>query len=295
MNTIRVQVVLAGVGVLWSRLAFASNPAGGCTEETFGAACDYDGTNPCSGVCLTDASQEGVPIACLPADATALTELGMTSLDGAACSLAGNAASDCTHSCEGGVCVATNAASGAKCQPVDGGANVCSGACNGSGSCLLVPHGGEKYGRGEWASGCTFLACQPLGAESPNDFPAPLGMACTEGDPCTTGNTCVAVDDGKLVECGGGTPVAGCVVDDIDSGVGDGGEEDAASRDDGSVKTRTGEAGTTTEASDRLNDTSTSGGSGCAVDGRGQGGLWGGLVGLLFVASTGLRRRRPGR
>src|SRR5579862_1977669 len=132
-------VVLALV-LLTSRVALAGNPAGGCTEQTYGAACDHDGTSPCSGVCLPDFAQMGAPMACLAADATALAGLSyhgpaLTSLDGAGCSPSGAVGTDCAHTCKAGSCVAGNAASGAECQPADGGTNVCNGACDGKGSC----------------------------------------------------------------------------------------------------------------------------------------------------------------
>jgi hypothetical protein len=208
-----------GLALFATRAALAANPTGGCTEQTYGAACDHDGTNPCSGVCLPDFSQAGTPMACVAADAAALAGLSyqgsqLTSLDGAGCSPSGSAGSDCAHSCKAGACVAENATSGAECQPVGGGVNVCNGACNGDGSCSAVQNGGEKYGRSMLAS-CLYVACEPL-SNSPSitiEFPSPTGTSCDPQDSCITGATCT--DMGLCI----GTPISGCSLPSVDGGL----------------------------------------------------------------------------
>jgi hypothetical protein len=206
--------LVLGLVLFTSRVALAGT--GGCTEETYGAACDYDGTSPCSGVCLPDFSQTGAPMACLVADATALNSLSyhgaqLTSLDGAGCSTSGAVGSDCAHTCMAGACVAQNATAGAECQPA-GGANVCNGACDGHGTCSSVV-AADKYGRSQ---SCVYVACEPLdnSASGTIEFPNPTGMSCDPQDPCMMGATCSA--EGICF----GTPISGCMTGGADGGLG---------------------------------------------------------------------------
>ncbi len=128
-------VLLAASALFFTSEAWAGNPLAGCTEETFGASCNRDGKNACSGVCLLDSSQAGAPIACVPADAAALESLGLASFEGAPCAPSGVPGSDCRHACTSGTCSASNAASLSSCIP-EGGGNICAGTCDGTGNCV---------------------------------------------------------------------------------------------------------------------------------------------------------------
>jgi len=161
---------------------------------------------------------------CLVANAAALARLNatagtlptwtLTSLDGIGCSSTGFPGTDCENACSGGVCVAKNASQGAACMPAsdDSGistipVSVCSGACDGNGTCVVLNQACESYGRGA-IDECLYIACNvaanaptmDAGAFAPGCtlFPNPSGVQCSD-DPCLSGGTC-----GSQGDCLGG-------------------------------------------------------------------------------------------
>lgn len=190
--------------------------------------CDPGDGNACSGVCQPDFSQSGAPMSCLLVDADILDRLKRTSLDGIDCSPTGAAGSDCAHSCSAGACVATNATQGAACTPsdFDSGASgfpvtVCSGSCDGDGSCVArATQSCNKYGRGE-LDACLYTACSVAdNAAYCEQFASPVGVSCSSDDPCVTGQTCATSG------CSGGTRIAGCTESEGDASLGAGGGGD---------------------------------------------------------------------
>jgi len=229
-------------------------------------------------------------MSCLATDASVLAGLGIPSLDGAGCSPSGASGSDCSHRCMGGQCVATNAAAGAECLLPDGGANtygeinICNSACDGAGSCAVVDHGGDKYGRGQ-LDYCTYIACNPLAANAPggHEFPTPAGISCGDGFDCMTGQECNATG-----ECVGGTPVEDC-------GGGDAGE---GTLDDKDAAVGSGVGAHGRDASTSTGDiadggrTTTSGSGGCSVSGSRPRSHGAGIAMFLLLAAACVRRRR---
>ena len=207
----------SGAALIAAALVFVETaraaPLSGCTEETFGAACDSGDNNPCSGVCFPDFSAPNAPMSCLPADAALLSRLHLASLEGVACSTNGAPGQDCAHACQAGQCAAMNAASGAACRPaaVEAGLQtVCQGACDGAGSCAVLDQGCEKYGRGE---ACLYTACNArTNAPGCEQYPLPKGVACDDSNMCTSGDACI--DNGICA----GQPIAGCTLGSPDAG-----------------------------------------------------------------------------
>jgi hypothetical protein len=279
--------LLLAVVALTPRSALASNPIGGCTEQTFEAACNHDGTSPCSGVCLPDYSQQGTPMACMPADTMVRDDDGLiSSVEGYACSPTGAVGTDCTHTCKSGQCVETNAQSGAECIPADGGVNVCNGACDGNGGCTLLLHDSETYGPDP--DQCSYTACRPLSNSSESGFSpfigfVPAGTACNNNEQCDVDDKCTAA--GECV----GTIEPDCTPDYGDSGAyGDAGADDAGteradakSSVEAGMKDDAGKAGTTGSS------------GGCNVGGAADFGAF--SMGPLLALMGWRRRSRRGR
>jgi MYXO-CTERM domain-containing protein len=282
------------IATLGPSVALASNPVGGCTMLTHASACNHDGSSPCSGVCLPDFSETGVPtMLCFPAD-TAFSEGSgnpmprFMGVEGFACSPTGPVAADCGHSCRAGECVATNATAGMECDVPDGGANVCTGACDGMGACAAAEHGlvtiGEDYGYAP--GGCTFVACNPIANANPmmdpqhGEFTAPAGTPCNPYDICETNAVC---DDG-----GGclGTPIPGCVAPTPDAGAGPDEVDSAAPAADAGTRHDAGARGADASASSTASKV-----GGCSMHGVGAGGAAPSFSFAALLAVLGLGRR----
>lgn len=179
--------------------------AGGvcCNETSFGMPCDPGIGNPCAGICQPAFGERAM--ICVPTDSVLLDRLGLSTMDGVACTPTGLPGSDCAHSCQQGTCQTVNASPGSACAPSMANANICSGTCNGHGGCSEMGQcPSDRYG---WSE-CAFTACSPMtrymGCQ---EYPAvSAGTACSD-NPCITGATC---DNGY---CSGGSAVPGCFAD----------------------------------------------------------------------------------
>jgi hypothetical protein len=101
---------------------------------------------------------------------------------------------------------------------------VCSGSCDGHGSCLArTSQSCNKYGRGE-LDVCLYTACNV--ADNTTycaQFPSPSGVSCSTGDACFTSQMC------GTSGCSQGTRVPGCTEPDVDAALGAAGGEGGAS------------------------------------------------------------------
>ncbi len=181
--------------------AVAEAVTGSCTADLFGFPCDPDGpmaATECQGICWIGTN--GGPT-CLP---VATVGLASSDLNGRVC---GNAdASDCTRSCENGVCSTKNADVGSSCRPAGLG-NSCSGNCTVVGVALVcqpAPIPCVGYGVNQ----CTFTACDFGNNVSGCDTSYNLrsGTVCDDGDACTLNDRCNAVG-----VCVPGTTSPGCI------------------------------------------------------------------------------------
>ena len=250
MRPLALAFWLSAFAFLSTRTARADDAGPGiCPKTSYGMPCDPGDGNACGGVCLPDFSKANAPMSCLVANAAALARLNatagtlptwtLTSLDGIGCSPTGFPGTDCAHACSGGVCVAKNASQGAACMPArdDSGiatipVSVCSGACDGNGTCVALNQACESYGRGA-IDECLYIACN-VAANAPTIdagtfapgctlFPNPSGVQCSD-DPCVSGGTC-----GSQGDCLGGTRMPNCAEPDVDGSAAFGSAQDGDS------------------------------------------------------------------
>jgi hypothetical protein len=175
-----------------------------CTAATYGMPYDPGTGHACQGACQVDYSSHSM--ICVPATSTVLARLGLQSLDGAACANDAPPGSTCAESCLQGNCSGTNASAAASCVPKKAGATSCDATCDGDGNCTEM---GQCPGKDIPSSECAIVGCAPLGFAGCREFPsASAGVACSNGNPCVTGEQC----DGQG-GCGGGTETPGCWVD----------------------------------------------------------------------------------